>query len=190
MLQVLSKACPQCQTHLRLSSPSCQVHGTSQWDRWWSLWETCFLNHSWSRISGSIWMELCLRARFYLELSSRSDSTHKQGSLVKSLINWNALLNPLSEMMLTGFEHENDWSSRAFCEGEERRVGASLWSGFQGRHWGAAHTWVSLSNLINFIINSLKFCRVYWFFFIKKKHCNKKCCKILRGCSLWLAFLA
>lgn len=98
MLQVLFKACPQCQNHLRLFSPSCRVHGTSQWDRWWSLWETCLLNHSWSRISGSIWMELYLRARFYLELSSRLDSTHKQGSLVNSLINWNTLLNPLSEI--------------------------------------------------------------------------------------------
>lgn len=82
MLRVLSKACPQYQNHLRLSSPSCRARGTSQWDRWWSLWETCFLNHSWSRISGSVWMELYLRAKFYLELSSRSDITNNQGSLV------------------------------------------------------------------------------------------------------------
>lgn len=55
------------QHHNRLNvffSSSCPVRGTSQWELWCSPSKTCFPNHSWSWISGSIWTALYLTARF------------------------------------------------------------------------------------------------------------------------------
>lgn len=61
---------------VKLLSPllhcSCPVDGTSRWDLWWFLWRICLLSHSWSWISGYIWMEPHLKVRSCLGLNSRS----------------------------------------------------------------------------------------------------------------------